>query len=60
LAGGGWKETVLHAFDKSDGAGPGSSLIFDSAGNLYGTTESGGNLSDCFSAGSGVVFQIVP
>jgi hypothetical protein len=60
LAGGGWKETVLHAFVKSDGAGPGTSLIFDSAGNLYGITESGGNLSDCFSAGCGVVFQIVP
>lgn len=60
LSGGGWKETVLHAFDKSDGGAPYASLIFDSAGNLYGTTAGGGNLSDCFSAGCGVVFQIVP
>lgn len=60
LAGGGWKETVLQAFDQSDGGAPYASLIFDSAGSLYGTTAGGGNLSDCFSAGCGVVFQIVP
>ncbi|MGC1372470.1 MAG: choice-of-anchor tandem repeat GloVer-containing protein, partial [Candidatus Sulfotelmatobacter sp.] len=37
-AGGSWVESVLHSFSKtgSDGAYPGSSLIFDGAGNLYG------------------------
>src|ERR1700674_4288335 len=35
----GWKETVLHSFTQgADGAVPG-------AGNLYGTTEQGGNAS---------------
>ena len=60
LSGGGWKKTVLHAFHKSDGAGPAASVILDSAGNLYGTTAAGGNVSDCFRAGCGVVFQIGP
>jgi uncharacterized repeat protein (TIGR03803 family) len=43
LGGGAWAETVLHSFiDDPDGATPISSLVLDSAGNLYGTTEYGG------------------
>ena len=35
---GGWKEKVLHSFTgHDDGAGPAAALIFDQAGNLYGT-----------------------
>lgn len=34
--------TVLYSFTGIDGAGPGPGLIRDSAGNLYGVTESGG------------------
>ena len=60
MSGGIWKETVLHSFTKSDGDGPGAGLIFDASGNLYGTTEAGGDVSDCFNAGCGGVFQIVP
>jgi uncharacterized repeat protein (TIGR03803 family) len=53
-AGGGWKEKVLHSFNGNDGYEPSSSLIFDRAGNLYGTTFVGG------SYGAGTVFEITP
>jgi uncharacterized repeat protein (TIGR03803 family) len=53
---GGWTETVLHNFGntkQSDGASPESGLVFDSAGNLYGTTYAGGT------HGQGAVYQLV-
>jgi uncharacterized repeat protein (TIGR03803 family) len=42
-----WTETVLHKFslDGIDGEYPASGVIFDHAGNLYGTTVSGGTNS---------------
>ena len=63
--GGGWSETVLYNFTGgSDGAIPESVLIFDSAGNLYGTTAAGGYLgnSNCglVVAGCGVVYKLAP
>jgi uncharacterized repeat protein (TIGR03803 family) len=51
--------TVLHAFESSDGAYPASLLLFDKAGNLYGTTEGGGS-SECGYDGCGVVFELSP
>src|SRR5215472_13944033 len=46
---------VLHSFTGgSDGAYPEAGLIADMAGNLYGTTASGG------SGGQGTVFQLTP
>ena len=59
-AGGGWTETVLHNFhnnNASDGSNPAfSSLILDSAGNLYGTASYGGGASP----GGGTVFTMRP
>ena len=51
-----WSLTIVHAFEQSnDGSYPGAGdLVFDSAGNIYGTTGDGG---DSF---GGVVYQLVP
>ena len=45
-----------------DGATPtGSGLVFDKAGNLYGTTMDGGGKGDCYDGpGCGTVFQLMP
>lgn len=52
---GGWAETILYSFlGGSDGALPSSGLIFDQAGNLYGTTRAGGP------NGGGTVFELGP
>ncbi len=56
-----WTESVLYAFTGGiDGAGPESNLLLDSAGNLYGVTESGGDSSCDFPYGCGVVFKLQP
>jgi beta-xylosidase len=58
-----WTERVLHSFNHNgrDGNGPDSSLIFDPAGNLYGTTRFGGTYgSSCGGLGCGTVFQVRP
>jgi hypothetical protein len=53
-----WKETVLHTFaEGNDGAIP-SGVIFDSADNLYGTTNEGGNTNICAGHGCGVAFEL--
>jgi uncharacterized repeat protein (TIGR03803 family) len=47
--------SIIYSFrDNPDGADPVASLIIDSAGNLYGTTESGGT------RGTGTVFELTP
>lgn len=57
-ANGKWIHTVLHSFDGKDGVGPTADLVFDEAGNLYGTTEEGGNLDYCYGYGCGTVFTL--
>jgi uncharacterized repeat protein (TIGR03803 family) len=52
-------ETVLHTFEGSDGANPDSALLFDSQGNLYGTTDRGGSSNVC-NGGCGTVFELSP
>ena len=45
-------ETVLHAFDSTDGCSPYAGLIRDAKGNLYGTTGA------CGAYGNGTVFEV--
>jgi len=56
--GGTWTESVLYSFcgasGCADGASPVAGLIFDSAENLYGTTQGGG------AHGAGAVFELSP
>jgi uncharacterized repeat protein (TIGR03803 family) len=49
---GDWTEIVLYSFDGPDGANPYGGVIIDAAGNLYGTTYTGG------ADGVGAVFKL--
>ena len=55
-----WTQTILHSFSLKDGFQPNSTLIFDSAGNLYGTTASGGGGTTVCYDGCGTVFELIP
>lgn len=53
---GNWTESILHSFaGGNDGANLFFNLVFDSAGNLYGTTASGGGPK-----GYGTIFRLTP
>ena len=53
--GGGWREKILYSFGNvPDGADPYASMVFDTFGNLYGTTGSGGAYY------LGAVFELTP
>lgn len=59
-----WSETVLYSFPgDSSRFDPAAGLIFDNAGNLYGTTYYGG-IASCYQnwgeAGCGSVFELSP
>jgi uncharacterized repeat protein (TIGR03803 family) len=64
-AGGGWVEQVVHSFEDNgtDGYEPLSSVILDTAGNLYGTTQFGGP-GICYLGGyyatCGTVYELKP
>jgi uncharacterized repeat protein (TIGR03803 family) len=54
-SGGQWSLNVLHSFTgQNDGGNPWSGLVFDNAGNLYGSTTGGGD------NGGGTAFQMTP
>jgi uncharacterized repeat protein (TIGR03803 family) len=62
-ANGTWTETVLHSFstDGEDGVSPLGAVVFDAAGNLYGTTSYGGDHQHtCKYGDCGIVFQLSP
>jgi uncharacterized repeat protein (TIGR03803 family) len=59
---GSWTSTDLHDFQFSDGVLPNGGLVFDSAGNLYGTAQTGGVGFDgpCYGVGCGTIWEITP
>jgi uncharacterized repeat protein (TIGR03803 family) len=57
-SGNGWTESVLHSFQGADGRQPLGGLTADPSGDLYGTTNLGGNLCDIFGEGCGTVFRL--
>lgn len=60
-SGGNWSESILYSFKGwlgQDGASPRAGVIFDAAGNLYGTTPQGG--TGCGSPGCGTVYELSP
>jgi uncharacterized repeat protein (TIGR03803 family) len=60
---GGWKEKILYWFKgkpAGDGEEPFTDVVFDSSGNLYGTTLAGGIWNDACEGGCGIVFKLSP
>jgi len=59
---------VIHSFPgtagNTDGQNPHGGVVFDSAGNLWGTTQNGGNMEACLQfidvTGCGTVFELTP
>jgi uncharacterized repeat protein (TIGR03803 family) len=55
-----WSETVLYRFNGgSDGELPTGDIVFDQAGNLYGTTYAGGG-PGCDGSGCGAIYKLTP
>jgi uncharacterized repeat protein (TIGR03803 family) len=48
-----WNETVIHAFNGTDGNAPAGGVVLDGRGNVYGVTQGGGNFQQ------GVAYQLV-
>lgn len=50
----GWTQTALGSFNQTYGTNPTAGLVFDPAGNMFGTTQVGG------AYGAGTVYEISP
>lgn len=58
-SGGAWSEAILYSFTGgSDGAEPAAPVVFDKAGDLYGTTFCGGVVTCQSLDGGGTVFEL--
>ncbi len=59
-----WYYNVLHSFSGgANGSDPYGDLIFDQAGNIFGTTRYGGGAGQCGgnpSTGCGTVYKLIP
>jgi uncharacterized repeat protein (TIGR03803 family) len=57
-----WTETILHNFGAfgQDGQLPMAGVVFDSQGNLYGTTQTGGFVCTEFGESCGTVYELIP
>jgi hypothetical protein len=56
-----WTQTILYTFTSSkaqSGYNPYGGLVFDKAGNLYGTTAAGGTSNQCGKTRCGTVFEL--
>jgi hypothetical protein len=53
-----YQEKLLSTFNGADGTEPLGTLVLDGSGNLYGTTEYGGEFGAPY--GDGVVFEVTP
>ncbi len=64
VGGGSYQQKTLLEFNYLDGSNPMGSLILDGAGNLYGTSASGGQVSNGLGgfevSNHGVVFEVNP
>jgi uncharacterized repeat protein (TIGR03803 family) len=56
-----WTETVLANFYGYYGIGPSGPLTFDASGNIYGTTQLGGDFNPvgCREFGCGIVYELI-
>jgi uncharacterized repeat protein (TIGR03803 family) len=61
VTGGAWTESAIYSFSGgNDGSFPQlANVVFNAAGNIYGTTWRGGNSTECY-AGCGTVFEVSP
>jgi uncharacterized repeat protein (TIGR03803 family) len=61
MSGGKWHERLVYSFKGgSDGKEPSDAVIFDASGNLYSTTDFGGDTSCNLGNGCGTVFKLIP